>query len=303
MSVLQHADKSFALSRASFIEVVDEASVFSVQSATRRDNNRAVFESLAGAAHRDYLKLGLFDPIALLRKQLSTWLSRSTAENVILDVSTLPERIFFPILRWLVEEKKIQNLLVTYMSAATYTKDDLAFNARESAHLPTFVSQQSPEPQLENVVVGVGFLPFTLPDWLKTPFYSNRNVRISLIFPFPAEPASVLRSWEFVRRIEQNVVLDRDKALLRVNAVDISGCFDRIQKITRGGTAATVFAPYGPKPQSVAMCIAAIKMGSEVLYTHPSYYHPDYSTGVKLDQGLPAGYGYAVRLDGKDLYS
>ena len=43
------------------------------------------------------------------------------------------------------------------------------------------------------------------------------------------------------------------------------------------------------------MCLHAVETGSEAFFTHPAYYHPEYSTGIKMNGIVPAG--YPVNID------
>jgi hypothetical protein len=264
--------------------------------------NRASFQAEVREDFRELHTYGLLEPLRRLQKLVAQWVAGKHRRNIILDVTCLPERFFFPVLRWLLESTEVENLIITCMSPARYTEEDLAYNPQDWAHIHTFGGPVDDTPRTEKrVIVGAGFLPFGLPDLLRKD-YTDRNIEVSVLFPFPATPASVKRSWEFVRKIELDISLKDDRQLVRVGASDLSGCFDRINGITRDGSIPTVFAPYGPKAHSVAMCLKAIQMDAEVLYTQPTFYHPEYTTGVTLDDGVPAGYAYAVRVNGRALY-
>ena len=303
LSMLRHQNFSYKIAHAAFVEIVDEPSHFSELSKVRRENNRALWGAETNPAHRELHSFGLFDPIKKLKQLVDDWTANSKARNVILDVSALPERFLFPLVRWLKNSPNVKNLVVTYMMPEKYTFEDLAYNAREASHLPTFVYDTAASSQIiKNVVVGVGFLPFSLPEWLKKT-YSNSRSKVSLIFPFPSSPANVQKGWEFVRRMDEpNINLVDDRQIARVAAHDISGCFERINLITATGSSPTVFAPFGPKAHSVAMCLQAINLQAEAYFTHPSFYHPEYSTGIKMVDGIPEGFAYAIRIGGVDLY-
>lgn len=301
LSVLSHAGRSYKLAHADFLEIRGEPSRFSVESDVRRAKNRLGLESTVPENQRTLVDFELFEPILRLKRWVDALTKAGSQINVILDVSALPEQFYFPLLRWLLEARTVENLIVTYMLPEKYTSEDLAYNAREWAQLPTFIADQTSDPAVENVIVGVGFLPFNLPELLKKA-YVDPSIKVSLILPFPSAPSNVSRGWEFVRRIESNMTLRDDRQVARVDAHDISACFDRLQTITDKGRSPSVFAPYGPKTHSVAMCLQAINMDAEVFYTHPTFYHPEYSTGVGMSDGLPAGFAYAVRLRGQSLY-
>jgi hypothetical protein len=302
LSMVRNQVNTFQLAHAAFLEIIDSQSDFSDQTTARREANRACFLAEVREDLRELHAYGLCDPLMRLKKLVATWVTGAHRKNIILDVSCLPERFFFPMLRWLVDSTEVENLIVTCMSPARYTEEDLAYNPEDWQYLYTFgVPPDSTPRAVKRVIVGAGFLPFGLPDLLRKD-YADRNIEVSVLFPFPATPASVKRSWEFVRKIELDVILKDDRQLVRIGASDLSGCFDRINGITRDGSIPTVFAPYGPKAHSVAMCLKAIQMDAPVVYTQPAFYHPEYTTGVALDDGIPAGYAYALRVNGRALY-
>lgn len=303
LSVLRHNQDTLDIDSALLFEIVDEASEFSDRAKLRRDANRTRLGGLVSSSMCDVHQMGLFDPIVSLKQKIGSRESQSPS-NVILDVSALPKRVFFPTIRWLLANPAIDNLLLTYMKPERYTTEALAYNAREWAQLPTFVSSNlPPDPPVARLVVGVGFLPFGLPELLKH-HYHDLRAKISLVLPFPSHPAAVHRAWEFIRQIDAETRLDSAEQIQRVSADDLVGCFDRLNRITQNGLQKTVFAPYGPKPHSVAMCLHAISTASEVYYTQPAYYHPDYTTGIQLDEvSKPAGLAYLVKWEGQNLYS
>jgi hypothetical protein len=303
LSTVKHRGASFDVTRAAFLEIIDEQSKFSTLTETRRNGCRGLLEAAFPTAELEIHEFSLFEPFKKLKKLVETWVSNPPAKNVILDASAMPEKFLFPIVRWLLDSSNIRNIVVTYMLPERYTEEDLGYDARDAGQFHTFTYDgPQPEPAIQNVIVGVGFLPFSLPEWLKKTYKDANKVKVSLILPFPSAPSNVQKGWEFIRRVEGTVRLVDDRQIPRVDAHDMSACFDRIQMITNFGKSATVFAPFGPKVHSVAMCLQAIKMKAEVYYTQPSFYHPEYSTGIELDGTLPAGFAYAIRLGGCDLY-
>lgn len=303
LSMVRNQTRSFKLAHAAFLEIIEEASDFSDRTTALREVNRTNFQKEVKEDARELHIYGLLEPLRRLQRLVDQWVVSGNRKNVVLDVTCLPERFFFPMLRWLLDSPVVENLIVTCMSPAKYTEVALAYNPQDLAHIPTFGGSIGSAPlPVKRVIVSAGFLPFGLPDLLKNN-YSAPDIELHIMFPFPSAPASVKRSWEFVRKVELDVgILKDDRQLARIGANDVSGCFDRINLITRDGSIPTVFAPYGPKAHSVAMCLKAIQMGAEVLYTQPTFYHPDYTTGIKLDDGVPAGFGYAVRTTGCMLY-
>lgn len=302
LSMLRHNTYSFTLSHATFLEIIDEQSEFFDRSQKRREVNKLLWDAGVAGHSMAHHKFGLLDPLRRLQKMVSQLVAGEHRKSVILDVTCLPERFFFPILRWLVDSPDVENLVVTCMSPERYTEEDLAYDPQDWSCLPTFgLTPDDPVTSVKKVIVGAGFLPFSLPDWLKKD-YNDRTIQVSMLLPFPAAPSNLKRSWEFVRQIELDVNLGDERQLARISANDFSGCFDRIDSITRNGSIATVFAPYGPKAHSLAMCMQAIKMKAEVYYTQPTFYHPEYTTGIKMEDGVPSGFAYAIRVNARMLY-
>ncbi len=301
LSMVRNQTTTFNLAHAAFLEIVDEASTFSDQAKALRDKNRAHFQKEVKAELRELHTFDLLEPIMRLQRLVGQWVVGQHRKNIILDITCLPERFFFPLLRRILDSTEVENLIITCMAPARYTDQELAYNPQDLVYIPTFGGSNESKPRpVKRVIVSAGFLPFGLPDLIKDN-YSEPDIELHVIFPFPAEPANVKRSWEFVRKVELEGLKD-DRQLARVGANDLAGCFDRINAITRDGSIPTVFAPYGPKAHSVAMCLKAILMDSEVVYTQPTFYHPEYTTGIKLDDGVPTGYAYAVRVNGQALY-
>lgn len=299
-SILLHANSSLRISRGGFLKIIDEPSPFSAQTTNRLLTIQDSVSKLL-PPKSEIIEFDLLGALAPLKEAVKDWV-RAASGSIILDISALPERFCFPILRWLLENADVRDLVITYMSPERYTTEELGYDPHDWGQLPTFVSEDiSSGLSVEQVVVGVGFLPYSLPDWLKKT-YDTPKFKFSLLFPFPAPPSSVSRAWEFVRRIEKDLSLREDRQIIRVAANDISGAYQRIFNLTKGGKVHAVFAPYGPKTHSIAMGLHALRHSCEVYFTQPTYYHPEYSTGIAFDHQLPAGHAFAIRVDGRDYY-
>lgn len=90
---------------------------------------------------------------------------------------------------------------------------------------------------------------------------------------------------------------------------DVPSAFDALRTVTRNGERSCALAPFGPKTLSLAMCLFAIasdRAGREpvhVYYTQPRRYALDYTTGIKVVDGVPDIKAYCLRINGRDLYS
>lgn len=218
--------------------------------------------------------------------------------NVVLDVSTLPKRFFFPILKLLLKATgTVQNLLVTYSAPIGYTREKLAENFDQWDHLPLFSGGYSTaEPEM--MVVNVGFEGFGLQEQVD---HGEARLSIKLLVPFPTPPESSRRTWELVRRLKKYRATGSFRTYL-TDGRDVGDAFDRLLSLTNAGKRPAILAPFGPKPISVAMCIFATRTESQVFYTQPTVYHPNYSFGVAKVGTDHAVWAYAVRLGGHEYY-
>jgi hypothetical protein len=216
-------------------------------------------------------------------------------KNIVLDVSSMPKRFFFPILKTLLFTDVIENILVTYTVPKKYHEGKLARNLTGWSHLPLFSGGPKNYDPPAMLCIGVGFDPMGILTEISP---EAHGVPIKFLFPFPAPLPSTQRAWEFVRSIEKGRNKGRGNLdVLRVEAKNPSDTFNRLKNLTNNLNKRIELAPFGPKAISVAMCIFASLTDSEVFYTQPKEYAPDYSEGVSEI------YAYCIKLNGKDLYA
>lgn len=213
--------------------------------------------------------------------------------NVIIDISTFPKRFFFPIIKLLIN-KNLQNLIVTYSAPEKYCTNELSGNPHSWDHLPLFMPVDFPEPQIDVAIVGIGFMPFGLPDLLLSKYNA---IPVKFLFPFPPGPPNYQRTWDFVRKIEKSFPFKPADNIIRLDSNNMPDAFEYITRETDAGQKRPIFAPYGPKPISLAMCIYATLKDAPVYYTQPTHYNPEYSSGIKDT------FGYCLVLGNKKLYS
>jgi hypothetical protein len=282
--------------RQTFVEVVDEPSVFS---GLREDlvRKRRVQLSTLGVAEQDFRRLDLFAPHFRIIEQAMEFIA-AAGPNVVIDVSCFPKRFFFPIVKLLLSARHIENLIVTYTSAESYFAGALAQDPQPLRPLPLFGPQKFPEDPFEIAFVGVGFVPLGIIELFQP---AEREITVRLFFPFPASASDYQRSWQFVRHLEKSIP-EAARDPVRVATLDVPDVFDHICSETNHGTKRAIFAPFGPKPISLAMCLYALKSDSVVSYTQPLRYHPLYSSGVRLVNGEEQIHAYCLRLNGNELY-
>lgn len=292
---MRHHNANSALT---FVEVIDPPSEYSIPAQEKRGKNRDLFSRLLGAPVQAE-RLDLFAREHLIAEWIERYVLSSP--RVALDISCLPKRFFFPALKMALMSVKVKDLIVLYTPAGDYpTVEHMAERPSDWRALPFFGVESFPDPKYDVAIVGVGFLPFGLPDLLKPGLYGAKP---HLLFPFPASPETFRMTWNFVRQINATLSLNDTDQLTRVNGMDTSDTFDHICWLTKHGELNALFAPYGPKPMSLAMAIYASLTHSPVYYTQPRTYHPDYSRGWRVSpSGEPEVAAYCVKLDGRCLY-
>lgn len=216
--------------------------------------------------------------------------------SVVLDITSLPKRFFFPILRTLVGSANVRNLLLTYTSPESYADDAPLYEDIEPwKTLPGFGGVGS---KPEQWIVSVGFLVESLRRYVG----DNPHEKMKIMIPFPAPLAALRRTWKSVADLEQGHSDDRfDK--YRVDTLDMSAAFDRIKSLAGNPPRSLAFAPFGPKPTSAAMCLYALQCDSSVHYPQPTVYHPEYSRGIRSSDPTKAVCAYWIKHEGEFLYS
>lgn len=228
------------------------------------------------------------------------------SENVIIDISSMPKRWFFPLVRSMVNADYTRNVVAVYTSGTGYAKE-LAFNPESARSIPGFPTTDDRDSH-EYAFVGVGYQAMSM----LSLFNDERANRIQMLFPFPPGPPGMNRNWSFVENFER--VIKQEGAArglleyVHVNALDVSQSFDALAGLTERGTRTSFLAPYGPKPMSLAMCLFASAADMHALpdvpvyYTQPKRYALNYTAGVATYDGRPNINAYALKLSGKALY-
>ena len=233
----------------------------------------------------------------------------ATSGNVILDITSLPKRWFFPMVRFLVEHKDVVNLQVIYTKGDLHAKS-LSENPELLRVIPSFMSTDDRD-EHDFAFVGVGFHTHRMMQL----FEGDKASSLQLLFPFPPGPPGIHRNWKFAQEVEMKVhkddslVEDLDPIrYLQLDSIDVSQTFDAIKIVTGGGEKTSVMAPFGPKPFSLAMCLFAIaaersgKAHVPVYYSQPMKYAIDYTRDAATRHGTLDGWAYAVKRDGKYIY-
>ena len=158
-------------------------------------------------------------------------LSAKGSAHVIIDITSLPKRWFFPIIQAVLGDSRFENVIVTYTSAISYS-DELAENREQLRVLPGFFAENG-RSQHESIIVGIGFEPLSLVSGLN----EQESNKIRLIFPFPPGPPGHWRNWMFVKQIEELMQKEQIEPPDRVhiNMYDCPQVFEALCNMTSNG--------------------------------------------------------------------
>src|SRR6185312_9754117 len=127
----------------------------------------------------------------------------SATENIILDITSIPKRFFFPFVHRLLGSPKVRNLVVTYTSPNQYHDGPLAEDHKSLEPLPLFRAHTVASNKVDLVIIGVGFMPLGLADFLEKYKY-QQVVQIRTLFPFPPGPPGFQRNWKFINALRKD---------------------------------------------------------------------------------------------------
>lgn len=277
-----------------FVEMLDvDSEKYRERIQLALDARRNRYEQLGGnllAVGKMELMAALFEINALATRV------QEAGQSIVLDITSFPKRFFFPLLKALVVNSNVQNLVLTYTSPESYAPDNepLYENIQPWHTLPGFAGSTQTDTQW---IVSVGFLVESLRQYAG----GAQEAKMKLLIPFPSSLSSLHRTWESVANLERDHKEGRFEKF-RVEPLDMSAAFDRICQIAGNPARPVAFAPFGPKPTSAAMCLYALQKGSSVHYSQPTVYHPEYSRGIRNNDGSVAVSAYWVKHEGVNLY-
>jgi hypothetical protein len=306
LSVLREINGSPRLSQANFLRIEPDA---------RKSNPRfrQSFIKKLDANHKAALALGknhllIRSESVLCREESLIEVSKATLdacdENLMIDISAMPKRYFFPMLTLALESGRFSNIVVTYTTPERYgdtlAEDPLPWNA-----FPMFGATPPGGDTEVKLLIAVGYQPLKLEGILDGIRYRETNVE--LLLPFPSVHPGYIKNWEFILQVRRVLPGLPTSAIKRVATTNTPLAFDRVAAMTNHGRIHSVLAPFGPKPISLAMCLFGIACRQngipvEIGYTQPQVYSDEYSTGVATANGRALTNAFCVRLGGRNLY-
>lgn len=268
--------------------------------------NRANFSENCGCNH-DIVEKHLKESLDEIAHTLEQVVKRSS--NVILDITSFPKRWFFPLVRLLIQDSRVENLLITYARGTNYAQV-LSENPETLRALPSFAISDDRQDH-DIAFVGVGFHTQSLISM----FGDQNSKSMHMLIPFPPGPPSTKKNWQFIQKVEQIIHSDNSDdgesdrvQYVSLEAIDVSHAFDLLRIKTNSGDKTSVLAPYGPKTFSLAMCLFAVsaeesgKSEVPVFYSQPQRYALDYTGDVAMRNGSVDSFAYSIKHKGKLLY-
>ncbi len=287
------------LRSSQFLCVEDEPSEFQPAVQVACDQNRRELTAILGDPPQT-LNMALFSEVDELDEMYDR-LKVIIGENVILDISAVPKRFFFYLVRRLRDSIQVKNLLVTYVLPDRYGKS-LYQNPGGWMPLPGFGMETSTTTR-PMLVVAVGYHHLKLLELIQ----ERTPKPVRLLMPFPSIPPGFAQNWEFVRYVREQVEFNA-RDIRRVDPFSVSLAFEHLQSQCLGHDGELLLAPFGPKPLSLAMALFALAREEAGLpvtvgYTQPTAYSDTYSLGVRIDQaGNAVIHTYCIKQSGLCLY-
>lgn len=223
-------------------------------------------------------------------------------ERVFLDVSCMPKRYFFPLIRVLLEAGDVRDLVIGYAEPDAYGTGDLIGDPITGAPLPGFGASY-PDRDSQLLVIGAGFQTPGFENLLDV--YQSPGMRSVVLIPFPADAPRHNRIWQFSRSLEVSIPSD-DIEYMAVPVHDLGLMYLKLSQLLDNGRRPATLLPYGPKPMSVAMCLACLSIDPvdrpEVIYAQPRWYSPTYSTGIRRVGGESVTHCWPLKIAGRPTY-
>jgi hypothetical protein len=212
--------------------------------------------------------------------------------SVVLDITSLPKRYFCFLVKRMLIQNDLRNIIVTYTEpgSAGYTSQHLAEDPMTCDHLPGFAAPLPPTDT--TIVVSVGFESLSIKPLLEV--YSGEKKKTKMLLAYPPNGINTRRQWNTLRRMVS------DTQEIRGNLEVIAGWdSEQVYKTLeqwRQDSDGLALAPFGSKPHSLGMALFALKYDCGLYYTQPKSYNPGYTTG------RGETWAYVVKWDGIPCY-
>ena len=230
----------------------------------------------------------LFGSIEILNDLVEQWIAQGR-QHIVLDVSTMPKRVFFPLLRLVIRSNAFDTVMATYSKPLRYAEQPLAEDPEPPLPLPLF-SPPMNAPTPSGGIIALGLEVLGIVDLLAA---GGGAASVHVLFPIPTNPDESNRTWTFMHRLH-DASPGRITEPRHLSPLDHAEAYAYIRSLTDGFQGFWWLAPFGPKPISLAIAVAAMKHDWPVYYSQPMVYNPAYSVGIGREGRDEAVFGYLL---------
>lgn len=219
-----------------------------------------------------------------------------SAGSLLIDISSFPKRFFFPLVRMISANRELRDVVYLYSVAERYGELPISEDIEALDALPLFAPiRKDQRPDVLILAAGLqalGVLELT---------EAIGSADVQLLMPTSSSAMIRAALLRFQKSIESDLSEIQMRPIQFLSPVDSSSAFTEILRKVGSDQSATL-APFGPKPISLAMALAASVREWPVYYSQPKVYNPDYSIGVASNFGMKTVYAYVERANGVDFY-
>ncbi len=220
-----------------------------------------------------------------------------TRTSILLDITSMPKRIFLFLIKRLLDSSKVKDLVICYTGANSYPEGAITQNAQSPSALPGFARENGSQSG-GTVIVSVGYMAFDLGDLLE----QSEGRVLKFLFPFPPASPAYRRNWRLLEKLAPLIPIQTE--IQRINAMDMFAVYKWLVDLYEENGSPMDLIPLGPKPHSLAMALAHLQMdgNAELIYPQPLAYNPQYSLGVGRNvNGDPRIKAYCLRRNSIDF--
>ena len=204
------------------------------------------------------------------------------ALKCILDVTCMPSYFFFQLVKYLLYDERVADLIVSYTKPEDYPSEEplkvSPFDKTKPEFLPSFVTDDVLDELLNRHrkigwIVCVGFDYDSVKNAERIRDILNIDA-IDIVIPFPA-----YRPEYVVRTMKENQDLLRNNQHFSYAPAD--NPFRTFQKVNQliGNSHNFALSTFGPKPMALGFCMSAISTGIPIIHVQATNYNPDFSRG------------------------
>ena len=274
-----------------FIQIEDDECTFLPWKTKCNDNTVTNWNDLRSSAAKADIKLAdtplkykmsnRAEDILKLRNDIKSIINKVKSNDAklrfILDLSCIPSYFSFQLLKYFINDIKIDDFVILYTKPQNYAPEEEGLktsppDSTTPVFLPSFGNRKEKIYKC-HWIVGVGFDYDSVKnaERIKEVIYIEK---INIIIPFPGyEPEYVTRTMK-----ENQHLLEDKNDFWYAPADNPFRTFRVIDELVTSDRK-YILSAFGPKPMALGFCMAAIKFNLPLLHVQATNYNPNFSTG------------------------